>query len=70
MLQVFGGRRRRPSELKAQPAAETLESGATARRVARGYGPNETQLSCRRRLARHGVLVLPAAAVGFAPPLA
>lgn len=54
-------------ELKARIVAETLEAGATVRGVARRYGVHETQLSCWRRVAREGGLVLPAADVEFAP---
>ena len=67
VLPMFGGRRRWPSELKARTVAETLESGATMRGIARRYGVHETQSSCWRRLAREGGLVLPAAKVEFAP---
>ena len=67
VLPVSGGRRRWPEELKARIVAETLEAGATVRGVARRYGVHETQVSCWRRLAREGGLVLPAADVEFAP---
>ena len=67
VLPVSGGRRRWPCELKARIVAETLEAGATVRGVSRRYGIHETQLSCWRRLAREGGLVLPAAEVEFAP---
>ena len=61
VLTVRGGRRRWPDELKARIVAETLETGATVRGVARRYGVHETQLTSWRRLARDGRLVLPAA---------
>ena len=67
VLPVYGGRRRWPEELKARIVEETLEAGATVRGVARRYGVHETQLSCWRRLAREGGLVLPAADVEFTP---
>ena len=67
VLPALGGRRRRPDELKARIVAETLEAGATVRGVARRYGVHETQLSCWRRVAREGGLVLPADPVEFAP---
>ena len=67
MLPAPGGRRRWPSEFKARIVAETLEAGATVRAVARRHDIHETQLSCWRRLAREGALVLPAAEVAFAP---
>ena len=67
VLPAPGGRRRWPSELKARIVAETLEAGATVRAVARRHGVHESHLSSWRRLAREGVLVLPAAEVEFAP---
>ena len=60
VLSLRGGRRVWPADLKARIVAETLEEGATVREVARGYGVHETQLSCWRRMAREGRLVLPA----------
>ena len=64
VLPVRGGRRGWPDELKARIVAETLETGATVRGVARRYGVHETQLTSWRRLARDGRLVLPAAGQG------
>ena len=69
VLPARGGRHRWPDELPARIVAETLETGATVRGVARRYGVHEAQLTGWRRLARDGRLVLPAtdADVEFAP---
>lgn len=55
------GHRRRPSEVKARIAAETLEPRATVNGVAECSGPQANRLSASRHLARHGKLVVPAA---------
>ena len=67
-VEIFeSGLRRWPEEVKAQAVAETLEPGATVNGVAARYGVKPNQLSAWRCLAKHGKLILPAAALAAEP---
>jgi len=55
------GRQRWPDEVKARIVAETLLPGARVSDVAARYGIAARHLSSWRRLARQGLLALPAA---------
>jgi transposase len=63
-----GGRRAWSVEDKARIVAETLASGANVSAVARRYGLRPQQIYAWRRLAREGVLMIPAEGeIGFVP---
>ncbi|MCK1540550.1 transposase [Bradyrhizobium sp. 179] len=70
-IEVYAGagRKRWPDDVKSQIAAESLESGAVVTDVARRHGCRPQQVHDRRRRARLGQLVLPAAAdtLSFVP---
>ena len=53
------GKRKWPSELKAQVVAETLVEGETVKAVAKRYELIPSTVSDWRRMARQGKLVLP-----------
>lgn len=63
------GRRRWPEEVKARIIAESLMPGARVAEVARRHGTTRGQIYDWRRLAREGLLVLPAP-VGSEPAFA
>jgi transposase len=66
-----GGRRAWSAENKARIVAETLAAGANVSAVARRYGLLPQQIYTWRRLAREGVLALPAEGeIGFVPIVA
>jgi transposase len=66
-----GGRRAWSVEDKARIVAETLAAGANVSAVARRYGLRPQQIYAWRRLAREGVLALPAEGeIGFVPIVA
>ena len=54
------GRRRWPDGVKARSVAETLEAGARVNDVARRHGVQPQQVTAWRRLARQGMLAIPA----------
>ena len=54
------GRRRRPEEAKARIIAESYAPGARVAEVARAHGTTRGQIYDWRRLAREGLLALPA----------
>ena len=63
-----GGRRAWSPESKARIVAETVAPGANVSAIARRYGLRPQQIYAWRRLAREGVLVLPAESeIGFVP---
>ena len=63
------GRRRWPEEVKARIIAESLMPGARVAEVARRHGTTRGQIYDWRRLAREGLLALPAP-VGSEPAFA
>jgi transposase len=66
-----GGRRAWSAENKARIVAETLAAGTNVPAVARRYGLLPQQIYTWRRLAREGVLALPAEdEMGFVPIVA
>ena len=66
-----GGRRAWSHEDKGRIVAESFAAGANVSAVARRYGLRPQQVYAWRRLARGGVLALPAAeALGFVPVVA
>jgi transposase len=66
-----GGRRAWSAENKARIVAESLAAGANVSAVARRYGLLPQQIYTWRRLARQGVLALPAEdEIGFVPIVA
>lgn len=66
-----GGRRAWSAENKARIVVESLAAGANVSAVARRYGLLPQQIYTWRRLARQGVLALPAEdEIGFVPIVA
>lgn len=66
----IGGRRSWSREDKARITAESFAAGCNASAVARRYGLRPQQVYAWRRLARTGLLALPAEAIGFVPIIA
>lgn len=66
----IGGRRSWSRADKARITAESFAAGCNVSAVARRYGLRPQQVYTWRRLARSGLLALPAEEIGFVPIIA